>query len=673
MTRSRLDRPLRIVQTNLQVRDTDAIDPERLAAQIVELHGNTLVFNAGGIYAWYDTDVPFHTKNPHLPDEDLFGSVLEACHDRDVAFVARVDFSKADDTVYGHRPEWFARDPDGSTRTIGAERPGGWPILRHTCTNGAYRKEAVALPVLSELVSRYDVDGVFYNAPNYVRCHCDTCRRKYEAMYGEELPDDPAEFRADWPERCVRDNMRERYSLLAEEAPGVEMILYYHSDGSNLKSRAETTDMLCTESQNVLSRGHADLPGRWKPARTMRVANALPDGPPAIGIIHACPGMDWRHVGLPPAEHEYWTSQIPANGGHVWHTLTGVPDTIVDDRLLRVVERVNAKIERLESHAEGAKSAARTALCWDASPAARGLFDGLIHRQVPFDLLLESPSPAERLTDYDLIVVPHGWDYDEAFVEALDRHADAGGRVLIEGGLPDGPEALFSLLGLAGPTYESDDLVASYLRFEEEVEEAGTLRRGLERTDLVPHRGLTARCEPDEDAAVPLSLVPQWSPLEAVGAPPERASLHVSRTEVPGAVVRGDGRTLYLPFALSGLLADYRLDAHHRVLENAVDLLLGDRRLVRTAARQGLQVVPYETDEGYLVHLINGTGARPLSTAAPLSDVEVELRIGSEAEVEGVRTAFTGEELAVSRDGDRVTFAVPEVDAWEAVRVRCDR
>jgi hypothetical protein len=183
MSNQRFERPLRVVQTNLQVKDTAEINPAELAGQIDDLGGNALVFNVGGIYAWYDTDVPHHAENPHLPeDEDLLGAVIEACHERDIAFVGRVDFSKANDEVYAHRPEWFARDPDGESRTIGAERPGGWPLLRPTCPNGGYRKEGVAIPVLEEVLTRYDLDAVFYNAPGYVRCHCDTCRRKYEQL-----------------------------------------------------------------------------------------------------------------------------------------------------------------------------------------------------------------------------------------------------------------------------------------------------------------------------------------------------------------------------------------------------------------------------------------------------------------------------------------------------------
>ena len=70
-------RPLRVIQTNLQVLDTPRMDEARIAAQIEDLGANVLVVNVGGIYAWYPTALPFHTVNPCLPkDHDLLEDVL---------------------------------------------------------------------------------------------------------------------------------------------------------------------------------------------------------------------------------------------------------------------------------------------------------------------------------------------------------------------------------------------------------------------------------------------------------------------------------------------------------------------------------------------------------------------------------------------------------------------
>ena len=45
-------RPLRVIQYNLQVKDTARMVPEQLAAETEEMAANVVVINMGGIYAW---------------------------------------------------------------------------------------------------------------------------------------------------------------------------------------------------------------------------------------------------------------------------------------------------------------------------------------------------------------------------------------------------------------------------------------------------------------------------------------------------------------------------------------------------------------------------------------------------------------------------------------------
>ena len=180
---------LRVLQDNLQVADTPKMNAKQIAADTKAMHANALVVNAGGIYAWYDTEVPFHHRNEFLPaGQDLLGDLIRECHALGIRLIARFDFSKTHDYVYLHRPDWFVREPDASPRPYGALRSGNWSILYGTCINSGYRNEEVAFPVLKEAITKYDIDGVFLNAPNYEYCCCDACRKKYKQLYGKEIP-----------------------------------------------------------------------------------------------------------------------------------------------------------------------------------------------------------------------------------------------------------------------------------------------------------------------------------------------------------------------------------------------------------------------------------------------------------------------------------------------------
>ncbi|WP_159887597.1 beta-galactosidase [Paenibacillus puerhi] len=664
-------KPLRVIQPNLQVRDTARIEPRRLAAQMKEMGANAIVFNVGGIYAWYPSKVPFHTVNEYLPDDmDLLEEVIRACHEEDIRFIARFDFSKAEDSVYLRRPSWFVRKDGGEPEIVGAGRPGPWPLLMNTCINGDYRNEAVAAPVLREVLSRYEIDGVFFNAPGYMFCRCERCERKYRELYGKELPLLAKELEPGFSSRCMRDNMESMHRLIKQARSEVPMILYYNLYRDNLFERAETTDLLCTEPQDILSLGHAHIPEFWKPALSIKLGRSLPGRPAPFGIVHSCPGMDWRHTGLPTAEYRFWLAQIPANGGQIWHSLTGVPDTIADKRILSTVAELNAHAAKVDAYMEDAEPLSQVALMWNADRSAEGWADALINKQIPFDVLLPEQAIPERLARYKALIVPEGFAYTEGFVGELQLYAERGGYVIAEGLPPQEVGGWTELLGIKGETCVSESLTASYLRFEGEE---NPLQAGLEQTELIAHRGRVAYCRPAGDSCrVLATLVPPFSPLESVGAPPERASLPVSHTDLPLALLNriGDGGVLYFPFSISHLIHEYKLEEHYKLVENSVNLALGEERLFKITSYPGLQVTLFRKENELLLHLVNGAGRRPLATSLPLHNLEVELRMEQpSAGACRVQRLIEEQELPGRIEGGRLRFAVPLLDVWECIRI----
>ena len=70
-----------MIQYNLQVRDTGKMVPKEIAQGVKKMRGNALVLNVGGIYAWYESRVPFHHRNEYLPAEkDMLKEIISCCH-----------------------------------------------------------------------------------------------------------------------------------------------------------------------------------------------------------------------------------------------------------------------------------------------------------------------------------------------------------------------------------------------------------------------------------------------------------------------------------------------------------------------------------------------------------------------------------------------------------------
>lgn len=650
-------KPLRVIQTNLQILDTPKMQPEKIAREIEELGSNVLVMNVGGIYAWYQSKVPFHHINEHLPkDGDLLRDLIDACHKRNIRVVARFDFSKTDDAVFQQRPWWFVKDAQGKPRIYGKERPGNWSLLYTTCLNGGYRGSEFAVPVTREVIRAYAIDGVFLNAPHYEFCHCKTCQEKYLRKYGKALPVEAKELAADWAIDCVRECVGKIYETIKQESPDMPLILYYGAKArEDLRDRLAMADLLCTEAQDVLSRGARDIPPIWEGAMAMKAGHAV-GLPTPFGIIHSCPGMDWRHTGLPPAEYRFWLSQIPANGGNIWHSLTGFPDTIADKRILSAVREVNGKIALCEGEMDGAVSAAETALLWNGGAGACSWFDALTATHVQFDLLDEMHLSVEALAKYRAAVLPAGLALTQAQQAMLCDYVRQGGALLAEGLAHGWTAEFFGMLGAKGVLEESEPLAAAYIRTRDDA--------------LLPLRGRVAYVEKEKTAQTLLTLVPPFAPLDAVGAPPERASILCPETDIPLALMHtfGNGKTLFLPFEPSMLIREYKLADHYTLLRDSVEMLLEGNPLFTMPHTNGLQAALFEKGSGYMLHLANGVGQRPLASTVTLGEVSFALRAqkGKRARA----TSLLEERTVLAREENGYWhFALQGLEVWDALRI----
>src|ERR1044072_2116228 len=86
-------RPYRMIQTNL--RQPDALyDQKALARETREFGADVLLYNIGGIYAFYPTKRELHAVNPYMKG-DALGDAVEAAHAEGLAIVGRYDMSKA--------------------------------------------------------------------------------------------------------------------------------------------------------------------------------------------------------------------------------------------------------------------------------------------------------------------------------------------------------------------------------------------------------------------------------------------------------------------------------------------------------------------------------------------------------------------------------------------------
>ena len=664
-----------VIQYNLQIQDSEGMVPEEMAAHVKECEAEAVVINVGGIYAWYQSNILYHHVNEYLrPNSHFLKELIDCCHARDIKVIARFDFSKAEDIVCLQHPEWFVKDQEGQPLIFGSKRMGNWSLLLSTCINGGFRNEEFAVKVLEEALGLFDLDGVFFNAPQMENCFCENCKRKYRQRYREELPEDIALWRKDWKSGCSRDNYKVLYDAVKRCKKEVPVIFYYgtyRSDGKgipeNLTERYQSADMICTEAQDILSAGKKNLPYKWKPTLNMKLGQYMSNRPQPFGIIHSCPGMDWRHTGLPAAEYEFWMSQIPASAGQLWHSLTGYEKTITDQRMIKVMKEVNRKIARMKPYMEKAESMAEVLLLWNAGISELGFTDALMSTQIPFDVLgMEGVTP-ERLKKYKVVIVPDRLPLNGKTTDLLTEYVEEGGNLLIEKTDVLDISEYAPLLGIDNHTETGRNLIACYGVWEEKGQ---SIKVGLAETCYFPLRDEVLFVKPSLTTETFMTFVPPFAPADGVGAPPERASIPVKHTDIPMITKNalGKGNVLGVYFALSQMNLQYGLEDQKLLFRNCINYLKKQEpELITDDIPEGIYVYSYRKGNTVLIHLVNGIGERPLRSNVKCSKLTFRLRADILPKVSSVKSVLETTEILWKTEGSYLTICLEELKVWDMI------
>lgn len=668
-------RTQRIVQTNLRLID-GTLDPERLAADVAAFGATAMLFNVGGIFAWYPTELGLQAKNPML-EGDLLGRMVDAAHRHDIRFIGRYDLSKATRIAYEAHPEWFCRDRDG--------RAFEYNGTYQACVNGGwYHHQGVQ--VLKESLGRYDIDGLFFNMFGYLStdysyrqyglCHCDNCRREFRTFSGEDLP-----HRANVSDRLYRTYLRfqevtsralseEIYDVVKSVRPGVAV--------SNMGRRS---DFFRGEVNRRLDRPHpewAHLSG--EEARNFRSFGG--DQTRYSSALTHFVDFPWRYSAETGAAQALRLAQQLANGADPHYYFMGTLDQ-ADRKPLAAVRAIFDYHRHNETLYGDLESAARIALYTShksrryhprrgASVAAfRGAYRALVDAGIAFDtihdLRADDADFAEAHRRYETIILAGASCMSQAEATSLDAFVEAGGTLL--------------MIGDAGNYDETGDPLPQnrlncrpFTRVEEVFEEmrggyvrtaAGTIG-GLD-SDLILLDGSYWRVTPKPDARTLYSiLLPQrFGPPELCYPDPELDS------DLPGVLLadHGKGQVIYIPWNVDMLYHEHGL-LEHRALLAQLALKFAPAKISLSAPRRLEMTVQRHRESGDLVvHLVNYSGQNDNCYDEPIAIHDMDLLL--DLPVVSCRALVAGKALTVESDGNgRQKVSLPPIGYFEAIRIR---
>ncbi|WP_341225299.1 alpha-amylase family protein [uncultured Arcticibacterium sp.] len=158
---------LRLIQMNLPAYEAANIDADEIVEDLKAFSANTLIINGAGIMSFYQSDLDFEYTNPYMKPGEM-GRIVERCHENGIRVIIRFDFSRAHETIFEAHPDWFYISEKGE-RIINTDK-------YVVSINAPYVQEK-AFKIVEEVISRFDIDGIFLNMPGY------QTRNPYENIY----------------------------------------------------------------------------------------------------------------------------------------------------------------------------------------------------------------------------------------------------------------------------------------------------------------------------------------------------------------------------------------------------------------------------------------------------------------------------------------------------------
>jgi hypothetical protein len=689
------DRPMLWAQLTLAENDPGQYDLKFWLDYFARTHSDGVCLSAGGCVAYYPTRVPLHYRSKWMGDGDPFGDLVAGCRKLKMAVLARTDPHAAHQDVYEAHKDWIAVDAEGKQR-----RHWAMPELWVTCALGPYNFEFMT-EVTREIVTRYQVDGVFSNRwAGSGMCYCEHCRQNFRAASGLDLPRtaDPQNpsRRAYivWKQQRLFELWRVWDGAIRKANPAARFIA--NAGGGalselDMKTVGELSSILFADRQ-----ARSGVTPPWANGKNGKEYRSTLGRKPIGGIFSV--GVEetyrWKDSVQSAAEIRLWALDGIANGLRPWFTkFRGV---LEDKRWLPVVEDLYGWSYRNERYLRNEEPLARVAMVYSQQTAhfyggerARqkvedhtlGYYHALIEARIPFEMVHDRLLDAEHVDRFKVLILPNIAALSDQQCRQLREYVARGGGLVAthetslydEWGVrrPD-----FGLADVFGASYGGAldaRMMNSYLRLETDprtnlrhpilagLEDATRIINGVSRVHTRPHAN---------SEAAPLTLIPSYPDL-----PMEEVYPRVAKTDTPELHIRetGKGRVVYFPWDIDRTFWEIFSMDHGKLLRNAVDWATNEPRPVTVTGQGIVDVTLWRQKDSMTVHLVNLTNPMmmkgPIREFLPLPPQEVTVRLPAGRKPLQVKLLVSGRTVNVQQTGVELRLTIPALIDHEVIAI----
>lgn len=656
------DKPMRWAQLVMVENDPGNFDPDFWLGYFKKVHADAACLSAGGVVAYYPTQIPLQHRSLWLGDSDPFGYLVKGCRDMNMSVIARTDPHATWENVNKIHPDWIQVMANGEKR-----RHWSNPELWVTCAFGPYNFDFMN-DVHHEIMDLYEIDGIFSNRwAGHGICYCEHCQKNFRTFSGLELP--KSEDRLDliyqkWDEwRIVR--LRELWLMWDTTIRDVKSTSRFIPNGfpDKIVTGAQS-DIFFTDHQ-----ARSGMIPPWSNGKRAKELIATMGMKPLGGIFSV--GIEekyrWKDSVQNEAEVRVWVAEGTANNMRPWFAkFSGV---LYDQRWLGTVERIYAWHYEHENYLRNTRSLANVAMVYSEQTERNyggkawqnhsdwhdlGMYQALIEARIPFDMVNDRLLGAEHLESYKLLILPNIAALSDEQCRQLQQFVQNGGSIVAtfetslydENGVQRKDFGLADMFGVSYAGSIDGPMKNSYLKLNSEPDSATyhSVLDGLEDAFRTINGVWRLNINPKISFPSPITLIPSYPDL-----PMEHVYPLQPDTDIRELYLReiGKGRVAYIPWDIDRTFWDVLNVDHGRLITNIFNWTLEEAKPVEVKGPGVLDITIWKQTQSLTVHLVNFTNPMmmkgPIRELIPVDEQMVTIKIPSGSSVHSVKLLVSGE------------------------------
>jgi len=667
--------------------DPGRCDPDFWLSYFKRIHADGVLLSAGGVVAFYPTEIPLHHRSDYLGNKDLLGYMIEGCRKMNMTVCVRTDPHAARQNVYDAHPDWIAVTADGQKRRHWAN-----PDLWVTCGLGPYNFEFMTT-VHQEIMHKYQPEGIFSNRwSGSGMCYCEHCIANFKTFSGGmDLPRGNQDRAAsakykEWNVARLKDLWFLWDNEIRKIKPTARFIPNGFPDG---KITSKLSDIFFVDRQ-----GRSGAIPPWNSGRGAKELRAGGMGmKPMIHIFSV--GLEeaprWKDSVNTDAELRVWAADGVANGMHPCFVKFGA--TPIDKRWIAPMEKLYQGFYRAERYLKNIAPMARVAVVvgdrttsenqpWQQNAPfhMHGMYHNLVEAHMPFEMIDAGLLDDERLKPFKLLILSNITALSDAQCAQIKKFVNSGGSLLatFESSLYDETgkkRADFGLADLFGVSYDQGvegPMQNSYLRLRtdpatgkyhpvlEGLEDATRIINGIFRVKVLPK---------SNDFPSPVTLVPTYPdlPMEDVYTrkpDPDTRELYLRQI--------GKGRVAYIPWDIERSFWQYMTPDHGKLLSNTIRWVLNEEPIVTVKCPGLVETTAWRQEKSMAIHLVNLTN--PMMMKGPFRELipvsaKVGIKIPPGKQVSAVKLLISGHQPQHITKNGILTLDVPQILDHEIIGV----